>query len=288
VILGRVALALVVATVAWVPAAPAQAGRPAFRLRVLRLVDHSRRAYFGNGGSAPRVLATYVRVPTTHRPPFPLVVFAHGFTLTPGVYAELLDTWARAGYLVAAPLFPVENANAQGGPDERDLVNEPRDLSFVLSRLTAATGPLRGLVDPTRVAFAGQSDGAVAALEAAYDRRYLDRRVDAALVLSGATFPGFARPLPGAPPLLAVQGTADPINSPSTTAGYYQLMRPPKYLLWLLGAAHLPPYTSADRWATVVDRATVAFLDHALRGAPLGPLLEAGTQPGVARIVSDP
>jgi dienelactone hydrolase len=284
------AAALVLAIVAAAPASveAAPSGRPAFRLRVVRLVDHSRRAYFRNGTSGPRVLVTSVRVPARGRPPFPLVVFAHGFALTPGVYAGLLDTWARAGYVVAAPLFPVENANAPGGADQSDLANEPRDLSFVVSRLTAATGPAHGLVNPTRIALAGQSDGAVAALEAAYDPRYLDRRVDAALILSGATFSGFDGPPAGPPPLLAVQGTGDPINSPATTARYFQLMRRPKFLLWLLGASHLPPYTTADRWATVVDRATTAFLNHTLRGAPLRPLLEAGTQPGVARIVSDP
>jgi dienelactone hydrolase len=234
------------------------------------------------------LLVTYVRIPTRGRPPSPLVVFAHGFDLVPGVYAGLLDAWARAGWVVAAPVFPVENADAPGGASQRDLANEPPDLSYVVARLTAPGGPLHGVVDPRRIALAGQSDGAIAALEAAYDPRYLDRRIDAAVILSGATFSGFAGPPAGAPPLLAVQGTADPINSPSTTARYFALMRRPKFLLWLLGATHLPPYTTGDRWATVVDRATTAFLDHVFRGAPAGRLLEAGTQAGVARIVFDP
>ena len=64
-------------------------------------------------------------------------------------------------------------------------------------------------------------------------------------------------------------------------------MHRPKFLLWLLGATHLPPYTTRDRWAVVVDRATTAFLDHYLRGAPLRPLLAAGNQSDVARIVSN-
>jgi dienelactone hydrolase len=285
--LGRVVLAIAVATACWASATPASNGRQEFRLRVLRLVDRSRPAYFRNGTSGPRVLVTYVRIPTRGRAPFPLVVFAHGFALTPAVYAPLLDAWARAGYVVAAPVFPVENANAPGGPDQQDLVNEPADMSFVTSRLTAPTGSLRGLVDRTRIAFAGQSDGAVTALAASYDRRYLDRRVDAAVILSGAALSGFAGPAPGSPPLLAVQGTSDPINSPSTTAAYFRLMRRPKFLLWLVGATHLPPYTTDDGWAAVVDRATTAFLDHYLRGGPLRPLLADGTQSGLARIVSD-
>jgi predicted dienelactone hydrolase len=234
------------------------------------------------------VLVTYVRYPTRGHSQFPLIVFAHGFALTPQVYERLLDTWTRAGYIVAAPVFPVENANAPGGPNQSDLGNEPRDISFVISRLVGSASPLRGLVDPKKIVVAGQSDGAVAALSVAYDRRFRDRRIDAAVILSGASPPGFARPAPGSPPLLAIQGTADPINAPSATADYYRLMRRPKFLLWLLGATHLSPYTTDDRWAAVVDRTTTAFLDHNLRAAPLGPLIAAGTQTGVARITSKP
>jgi predicted dienelactone hydrolase len=234
------------------------------------------------------VLVTEVRYPPHGRGPFPLVVFAHGFAETPDVYARLLDEWARAGYVVAAPVFPVESPNAPGGPDESDLGNEPGDISFVISRLTGRTSRLRPPIDPTRIAVAGQSDGAEAALSVAYDRRFRDARIDAAIVLSGAALPGFRRPPAGAPPLLAVQGTADPINRPSLTAAYFSLMRRPKFLLWLLGASHLPPYTTADRWAAVVRWTTTAFLDRYLRSAALPPLIAAADRPGVARLVSEP
>jgi dienelactone hydrolase len=259
---------------------------PFVRVRVLQLVDHSRRAHFRNGTSAPRALPTYVRYPTRGRAPLPLIVFAHGFALRPSVYARLLDTWARAGYVVAAPVFPVERPSAPGGPDQSDLLNEPADISFVISRLTAPTGPLRGLVDPKRVVLAGHSDGAVAALAAAYDRRFRDPRIDAAMILSGAAPRGFTSAPAGSPPLLAVQGTLDRINAPSVTADYYRLIRRPKFLLWLLRASHLPPYTTDDRWAAVVERATTAFLDHYVRGAPLRRLIAAGREAGVARTTS--
>ena len=49
--------------------------------------------------------------------PFPLVIFGHGFAVTPGPYASLLEAWARAGYVVAAPIFPLGNANAPGGAE---------------------------------------------------------------------------------------------------------------------------------------------------------------------------
>ena len=177
-------------------AALASDRQPAFRLRVLRLVDHSRRAHFRNGTSGPRVLVTYVRIPTRGHAPYPLVVFGHGFALTPHVYAPLLDAWARAGYVVAAPVFPLGNANAPGGPNESDLVNQPADMRFVITRLLALDtrpgGVLHGRIDPHRIAVAGHSDGAVTALAVAYDSRYRDPRVRAAMILSGAEMTGMA------------------------------------------------------------------------------------------------
>ncbi len=281
-------LVVLAATALGVAADVAAGERPAVRIRVLRLVDTSRRAHFRNGTSGPRVLTTFVRYPTRGHAPFPLVVFAHGFAVAPQLYSRLLDRWALAGYVVAAPVFPVESAGAPGGPDQSDLVNEPGDMSFVVSRLTGPASPMRGLIDPRKIAFAGQSDGAEAALSAAYDHRFLDRRVDAAVILSGAALQGFVRPPPGSPPLLAVQGTADPINPPNDTTDYYRLMRKPKFLLWLLGATHLPPYTTDDRWAAIVNRTSTDFLDHYLRGAPLAPLVLAGRQGTLARIASSP
>jgi dienelactone hydrolase len=288
--LARVASLLLVASAVWGSAGGADgaSASPTVQLRVLRFVDRTRSAHFRNGTSGPRVLVTEVRYPTSGQGPFPLIVFAHGFIETPDVYSRMLDTWARAGYVVVAPVFPVESPNARGGPDESDLVNEPGDLSFVISRIAALTGPLRRLIDPTRIAVAGQSDGAEAALSAAYDRRFRDPRIDAAIILSGAALPGFSHPPAGSPPLLAVEGTSDPLNSPSMTADYFRLMRRPKFLLWLIGAEHLEPYTTNDRWARVVRRATTAFLDHYLVGAPLRPLIDSGAQPGIARMTSDP
>lgn len=281
----RAAAAVVLVAVVGVPpGADASPGSAPVRLHVLRLVDRSRSAHFRDGTAGPRVFLIVVRYPTAGRPPFPLVVFAHGFALTPQTYARLLDRWAQAGYVVAAPGFPVEVATAPGGPDQSDLVNEPADISFVISRLVASTSPLRGLVDPARIAVAGHSDGAIAALSVAYDRRYRDRRIDAAMIMSGAPLPGFTAPPAVAPPLLAVQGTADALNRPGVTDAYFRLMHRPKFLLWLLGASHLPPYNTDDRWATVVDRTTTAFLDHYLRGAPLSSLLGVGTQRGVSRL----
>jgi dienelactone hydrolase len=279
-------------------------------LRVLRLVDTSRTIKLPNGTSKPRTLYTEVRYPALGAPggsdlpdapaaradgPFPLIVFGHGFAVTPALYARLLQSWARAGYVVAAPVFPLENADAPGGPDESDLINQPADMRFVISRMLAASagsGPLAGLIDPKRIAVAGQSDGGDTALAVAYDPAYRDPRVSAAVILSGAEIPGargFAFP-PDGPPLLATQGTADTVNLPSATNAFFDAARRPKYLLTLIGAEHLPPYSSQQPQLAIVERLTIAFLDGYLEHKPgaLARLASMGTVPGVASMTAEP
>lgn len=279
-------------------------------LRVLRLVDTSRTIELPNGTSEPRTLYTEVRYPALGAPggsdlpdapsaradgPFPLVIFGHGFDVTPALYARLLQSWARAGYVVAAPVFPLENADAPGGPDESDLINQPADMRFVISRMLAASagsGPLAGLIDPKRIAVAGQSDGGDTALAVAYDPAYRDPRVSAAVILSGAEIPGaggFAFP-PGGPPLLATQGTADTVNPPSATNAFFDAAQRPKYLLSLIGAEHLPPYSDQQPQLAIVERVSIAFLDGYLEHRPgvLRRLVSLGSVPGIASILAEP
>lgn len=221
-------------------------------LQTFRFVDAARH----------RVLVTEVRRTAGTSAPQPLVVFAHGFRLSPDAYAALLDAWARAGFVVAAPRFPGESP-AVG--NERDLVNEPTDIHVVISDLLRSGLP----IDPARIAVAGQSDGGVAALGAAYAARLRDRRIRAAIVMSGAWPPGW-RFVHG-PPLLAIQGTADTTNVPVNTRAFFALASEPKRLLWLRGARHLPPYTTDVRDRAVVERATIAFLRRYLSGTATAP-----------------
>jgi dienelactone hydrolase len=282
-------------------------------LRVLALVDKSRAIKLGNGGRGPRTLITYVRYPALAAPgaidvrdappalgtadgPYPLIVFAHGFAVTPKLYARLLRSWARAGYVVAAPVFPSSRAGAPGGPDQADVVNQPEDVSFVISALLSRSrrpgDPLAGLIDPAQIAVAGHSDGGETALAAAYSHRFGDRRIDAAVVLAGAEMKGvggysFAK---GGPALLAAQGTGDTSNEPRYTNAYFKRARRPKFLLRLIGAGHLPPYSRKQPQLGIVQRVTVAFLNRYLKREPVGAprLAWLGDIRGESELVSDP
>jgi pimeloyl-ACP methyl ester carboxylesterase len=272
---------------------PSQASQSArvFRVRLFRFVDRSRTIRLPDGRRVPRSLETVVRYPAAGNA-YPLIVFGHGYSLTPARYARLLRAWTEAGYVVAAPVFPLENAAAPGGPDESDLINQPEDMSFVITRVLAlnasTSSGLHGKIDPSRIAVAGHSDGAETALAVAYDHRFRDPRVAAAIVLSGAPFPGMGAFPRSGPPLLAVQGTADTTNAPATSAAFFRVARRPKFLLWLLGASHLPPYTDEQPQLGIVEQATTAFLDHYLKGRPLRAFDQAAQRPGLTQLTAAP
>lgn len=281
---------------------------------VVHLVDSTRPIHLADGATIPRTLVTYVRYPASGSPgppggpdrgnaapargagPFPLIVFGHGYNEYPGLYAPILDAWARAGYVVAAPVFPLSNPGAPGGPTEADLPNQPADMKFIISRMLSASraagGVLSGLIAAKEIGVAGQSDGGDTALAVAYDPPYKDSRVGAAVILSGAEIP-YVSPFtiqPGGPPLLATQGTDDSINLPSATSTFYDPAPAPKYLLQLLGAEHLPPYTTEQPQLGIVERVSVAFLNGALKHAQrsLARMRSAGNVSGTATLTADP
>ncbi len=313
------ALAAACATTGTVPghpakpaASPARAARPkpSQRLPVgvlggysvaehrLRFVDRSRASL------GPRVLPTTVWSPVIPaaatasgrlaRGLFPLVVFAPGFAQCDDSYGALLRSWASAGYVVAAVEFPRSNCHLTD-PTESDLVNQPADMAYVIGRMLAVSarprGFLAGLVNPAKVAVAGQSDGGdtVAALVA--DTCCRDRAVTAAIVLAGAEWPPmggsyFAAPTP---PILFVQGDADDINLPADSITMYQADRTgPRFYLDLFGAGHLPPYEGQGPPEPVVARVTVDFLNRYLEDQPraAAAMRRDGRVAGVATLVS--
>jgi hypothetical protein len=250
----------------------------------------------------PRTLVTEIRYPVSldsagHQPvrgPFPLLLFAPGFQQCGGPYGNLLSSWAGAGYVVVTVDFPRTDCTAGAAADEADMVNQPGDMSYVLTRLLALSGrpsgPLAGLVNGEQVGVTGQSDGGDTVAALAANTCCTDSRPRAVAVLSGAEWPAmpgkyFART---PPPMLFVQGSADVINPPWTSVQLYQSDRGIRYYLDLFGASHTGPYWGTNKVEQVVARVTLAFFDRYVLGQPRArsAMATAGAVAGVATMVS--
>jgi hypothetical protein len=289
-----------------------------------------------------RSLVTEVRYPTlarspgdterTNAPPaqqpggFPLVVFAHGYDVSPDTYSSLLAAWTKNGFVVVAPIFPDESStevSRQHVNTEADIYNEPADLAFVTRQLLLASSTLtsscplvQGLIRSSELAVAGHSDGAVAVglLEysdgrdpqgVAYSKLRQGLAIRATLIFSGAEEGGAPYGAePAKPPLLLVQSARDQCNAPAEGVELYRAVaQGDKWFLELLHAHHLPPFDGEDRGAfDVVTMTTTSFLQFALTHSVnasalqaagnarplLGRLTRGGAGPSIAPYVDPP
>jgi dienelactone hydrolase len=246
---------------------PAQSGPPyAVGVTAVTLVDPSRPGPArGDTPATPqRQIAVTVRYPTPGGPgspdaegapaapgTFPLVVFAHGFDVSAATYAALEDQLASAGFVVAAPDFPLSSSVYAGDPVETDIPNQALDVDFVISSFDAGTGlpaVLAGHLAPTKAGVTGQSDGGTTAALAAGNPCCDDPAIGAAAVLSGddnqAAGPWFGD---GAP-LLVVQGDADDVNPPELSQQLYDDdTATAKMYVDIVGGDHLDPYTTGSQ-----------------------------------------
>ncbi|HEX2046252.1 MAG TPA: alpha/beta fold hydrolase [Acidimicrobiales bacterium] len=231
--------------------APAPAG---FDVRTETFVDASR-------GDAPRGLETTIYTPRGEVAGRPLVVFAHGSGGNPDFYRVLLEAWAAAGYVVAAPRLP---------PDRRE---QPGHVSFVVSELLRVLG---GVVDPRRIGVAGHSAGGVTALAVGLNSCCVDRRVRAVAVLAADSppFPGGAYFSGISTPLLVVHGLADPTVPFAEGRRIFTEALPPKILLTVPAsdtpsADHARPFAGSENRplpdTRVVTATVIGFFDRYLR-----------------------
>ena len=209
--------------------------------------------------------------------PVPLVVFCHGALGSKDGGAPLATYWASHGYVVIQPTFgdslslmsaeekaryrsPAELVNSRRTLKHWD--DRPRDVSFVLDsldQLAAAIEPLRGRIDPNRIAVAGHSFGAhtsMLLMGMKLDSRGLaevpdfrDERIAAAVMISPQG-PGRSitarsyKAIKG--PFLMITGDNDgtPIKGREEQTGpwrrqaFEQCDGGDRYLLWIEGAYH--------------------------------------------------
>ena len=229
-----------------------------------------------------RKLLTQIWYPLAGRPskstspapgPLPVIGFAPGFMQCGGPYSDLLKYWASAGYVIVTTNFPHADCLTGAASTESDLLNEPYDMSYDLSRVLALSaarhGLLAGLLNPGEIGIAGQSDGGAVVAAILGNTCCTDHRVRAVAVESGDEWPPmagqyFTRPTV---PVLFSQGSADTINPPGCSVTMYLADRAPaRYYLDLLGASHTEPYWGINRYEKITARVTLAFMDRYVLG----------------------
>jgi dienelactone hydrolase len=210
---------------------------------------------------------------------FPLVVFAHGDSSSGPDNEPLLSQLAAAGYVVAAPTFPLSSKNAPGGHVITDYVHQPADVSFVLTstlRLGRTSSPLRGVINPSRVGGIGDSLGATTMLGVAANSCCFDRRIRAAVTIAGIELPfpnGTFFSTPGIPWLI-IHGDTDPRVPYTASQKIFADAPSPKFFLTLHGAPHTAFRQSATAsqpappWEPVIVHTVIDFFDHYLKGQP--------------------
>jgi pimeloyl-ACP methyl ester carboxylesterase len=236
--------------------------QPPFTIQneTLTLLDPSRATPTRGGvaGHAGRELLTIIRRPVGLPGSLPLVVFAHGWNSNPLVYEPLLDAWAEAGYLVAAPTFP-DSANTLPGSPVSDYPEQAQDMSFVISSLL---GGMAGPVDRARIAVAGHSDGGTDVALMALNPRYGDPRVRAYMSFSSEIPAGLSGPwgVPVAGALLVGVGTADEYGLLSRSLQVFQAAQMPKAMLTLAGGDHIRTFIGGSPADIAMRTDTVHFL----------------------------
>jgi predicted dienelactone hydrolase len=224
-------------------------------------------------GTAPSDPAS---APTTDAPPargpFPLVEFSHGITASGPLYIGRLQRWTRAGFVVAAPTFPLSGPGAKFPGDPvalGDYRNQPADVRFVLDQLLErnkdSRDPLHGLIDPDEIAVSGHSLGAITTLGLVENSCCQDPRIKAAIAISGIElpFPSGNFDDPPAIPLLLVHGDADKTVPVSGSDHVFDAATPPVYYLRLNGVSHIGVvFGDASHYT---DEAVIAFLDQVLK-----------------------
>src|SRR2546421_7333808 len=210
--------------------------------------------------------------PAKKNGPYPLILFTHGLYARGVYYEDILKAWASAGYVVAAPDYPLSNHDAVGGADfgraVGDTKNQTADASFVINQVIKDK-QLGGIVDPKRIGASGHSLGGITTYGVAFSACCRDQRIKAALPMSG--FAGIVEPIQqyawdSQTALLSLHGNADGTVPYVSDVNTFAWAKPPKFLLTFEGAGHVVPFLGGDDvQAMALKKSTVDFLDRYLK-----------------------
>jgi len=246
----------VTATASSAPSRPFTVGR-----REVTFEDTSRPI---DAARPSRTLRTLLLVPEGPGP-FPLVEFSHGVGSSGSGLSAFLEPIAAAGYVVAAPTFPLTSGEGGGWSNLFDYANQPADVYFVIdSVLTLAadpSDPLHGKIDGDRLAVGGHSLGAMTTMGVAFNSCCAQQRIDAAIVLSGVEAPfgsGTFDNRPGVPMLLAHGDLDDTIGVTGSEDLFARATGPTAFVRYPQGT-HSGILRDAN--GTLLKQVVIAWLD---------------------------
>ncbi len=175
--------------------------------------------------------------------PYPLIVFAHGYSSLKNQSASYLRHLVSHGYVVAAPGFPQTRLDAAGGPRLYATLDQPEDVRFIIDELFAmssdATAFLSGAIDQELVGMTGHSGGGLTTMITAYGP-LRDERIDAVLPISpvGCLVPPDIA-VDASVPAMIVGGSIDILVGPASIKKAYEAASAPKYFVEVVGAEHV-------------------------------------------------
>ena len=181
--------------------------------------------------------------------PYPLIIFAHGFMAFRTQSTRLTKHLASHGYFVVSPDFPLSGMAGytynRGGPAIGDVVNQPRDISFLIDTFlgfsNTAGNQFEGMIDPENIGITGHSLGGLTTILSSLGMK-ADPRIKAAIPLSPIAcflepeYYNFGQNVP----VMIMTGTKDlitPFDSNATLT--YENLKPPKYLVGIKGGTHV-------------------------------------------------
>jgi len=175
--------------------------------------------------------------------PYPLIVFAHGFSAVPTQSSTYTRHLASHGYVVVAPRFPLTWLGAPGGPRFRDLINQPEDVSFVIDSILASSSEeghvLHGIVDGDAIGMTGHSLGGFTTLLSVYGPNR-DERIDAGLPISASgcfldedSIDGIVRPM------MFLIGSEDLLVPREGNRMAYDVANAPRFWVEIRGGNHV-------------------------------------------------
>ena len=190
----------------------------------------------------------------------PLILFSHGLGGMPEQFTALVTLWARAGYVVAAPVYP--HTNGAVLVDPRDVRSQPDDAAYVLAQVEALDrrpgDPLAGRLDTGRVVAVGFSAGGTTTLGLL--RRGHDPALRAAVSIAGRRP---ATPFGGpATPVLFIHGDRDRVVPLAAGRAAYAALPWPKRFVTIRGAGHGRYLRPGDPAYPRVSRLILAFLQE--------------------------